>query len=84
MDYEREFYAYRRITMKLTINGDLEEIAGELTIRDLLVVKNVESPDMVSVELNGTIISRNDFTSVMVKENDTVEFLYFIGGGRFP
>lgn len=70
--------------MKLTINGDLEEIAGELTIRDLLVVKNVESPDMVSVELNGTIISRNDFTSVMVKENDTVEFLYFIGGGRFP
>ncbi|ACL16486.1 sulfur carrier protein ThiS [Methanosphaerula palustris] len=67
--------------MLLTINGNQEEIAGELTIQDLLVTKNVESPDMVSVELNGTIISRNDFTNVTVKENDTVEFLYFIGGG---
>jgi sulfur carrier protein len=70
--------------MKLIINGNQEEINSELTIRDLLEVKNVESPDMVSVELNGSIISRNDFTSVMVKENDNVEFLYFIGGGRFP
>lgn len=67
--------------MLLTINGNQEEITGELTIRDLLVAKNVESPDMVSVELNGTIISRNDFTNVTVKERDTVEFLYFIGGG---
>lgn len=68
--------------MKLTINGNLEEIPGELTtVQDLLSVKKVESPDMVSVELNGTILSRSDFTTVTVKENDTLEFLYFIGGG---
>jgi sulfur carrier protein len=67
--------------MKLQINGKQEEVTGEVTIHELLIEKDVESPDMVSVELNGLILSKSDFTQVRVKENDTVEFLYFMGGG---
>ncbi len=67
--------------MKLIINGNQEEVAGELTIQELLVVKDVEAPDMVTVELNGEILKRSDFPVVRVKENDTIEFLYFMGGG---
>jgi len=67
--------------MKLTINGNQEEVAGEPTVSDILRVKEVESPDMVSVELNGNILNRKDFDTIRVKENDTVEFLYLIGGG---
>jgi len=68
--------------MKLTINGKQEEVAGELTIRELLAVKKVEHPAMVSVELNGVILRRDDFSSARVKEGDVVEFLYFMGGGE--
>lgn len=67
--------------MKLWINGNLEEASGEITIRELLAEKKVPDPDMVSVELNGTILRRAEFTEVRVKDNDKVEFLYFMGGG---
>lgn len=67
--------------MKLTINGKQEEIAGELTIQDLLAVKKVQQPGMVSVELNGEILRRDDFGTIQVKDCDVIEFLYFMGGG---
>lgn len=67
--------------MKLTINGEQEEINQTYTIRELLAARKVQSPDMVSVELNGTILKRDDFDTIRIKENDAIEFLYFMGGG---
>lgn len=67
--------------MRLSINGKQEEIAGDLTVRELLVYRNVQSPEMVSVELNGVILRRTEFDEARVKEGDIVEFLYFMGGG---
>lgn len=67
--------------MKIKINGSYEVINGSPNIRELLSIKNVEMPDMVSVELNGDILKKSDFESIALKENDAVEFLYFMGGG---
>jgi len=67
--------------MKLLINGNSEEVSGALTIKELLAEKKVADPDMVTVELNGTILQRRDFVSIKIKEGDAVEFLYFMGGG---
>jgi sulfur carrier protein len=36
---------------------------------------------MVSVQLNGEFVSRDDYESVSLKEDDEVDFLYFMGGG---
>lgn len=69
------------MSIKLQINGKETEVSGTITIKELLAEKNVESPDMVSVELNGTILAREDFDKLRVRENDEVEFLYFMGGG---
>ncbi len=69
--------------MKLTINGKDEQInKDKLSVSDLLKEKNVDMPDMVSVELNGDILDRENFDTTAVNENDTVEFLYFMGGGQ--
>ena len=68
--------------MKLKINGREEELEGDaLSVIELLGAKEVEMPDMVSVQLNGEILERSAFESTTVKENDEVEFLYFMGGG---
>ncbi|OPY68802.1 MAG: bifunctional sulfur carrier protein/thiazole synthase protein [Syntrophorhabdaceae bacterium PtaU1.Bin034] len=67
--------------MKLSINGKEEEIGGELTVQELLAHRRVQSPEMVSVELNGAILRRNEFDTMKVKEGDVIEFLYFMGGG---
>lgn len=67
--------------MKLFINGKEEQASVDLTVIQLLKEKNVEMPDMVTVELNGKILKREQFETIKVKENDKVEFLYFMGGG---
>ena len=68
--------------MKLTINGNSETVQlKQGTISELLAVKKVEMPEMVSVELNGNILRRADYQTTVLQENDQVEFLYFMGGG---
>ena len=68
--------------MKITINGETEEIAeSNITITGLLKLKEVKMPDMVSVEHNGEMLERDQFDSVTIADGDSVEFLYFMGGG---
>jgi len=68
--------------MRITINGETQQIAGDdLTIARLLEIKEVESPDMVSVQLNGEIIDRAKYSETRLADNDEIEFLYFMGGG---
>ncbi len=68
--------------MTLTINGKREELAADrLTVVELLKLRDVSMPNMVSVQLNGDILSRPDYAATIVKDNDQVEFLYFMGGG---
>lgn len=70
--------------MKITVNGEEYQSDTEnLDIKQLLTEKQVESPDMVSVQLNGEFVERDNFETTAVKEGDEVEFLYFLGGGNF-
>ena len=51
------------------------------TILDLLREREVEMPEMVSVQLNGNFVKKENFGSTHLKESDEVEFLYFMAGG---
>jgi sulfur carrier protein len=68
--------------MQLKINGETEKMAEEiLSIERLLELREVESPEMVSVQLNGSIVDRVNYGETAVSDNDEVEFLFFMGGG---
>ena len=67
--------------MNLVVNGKETNITDGLTVSQLLVQENVKMPDMVSVELNGQILKRTKFEETTLKDDDKVEFLYFMGGG---
>jgi sulfur carrier protein len=68
--------------MTILLNGKPAAIEKQgLSVTELLSVQNVKSPDMVSVQLNGEFLKREEFDSTLVKEKDEVEFLYFMGGG---
>ena len=68
--------------MQLTINGKEETVSDVVNITDLLKIRGIETPEMVSVELNNEILNRADFESTQLKENDQIEFLFFMGGGQ--
>ena len=67
--------------MKLTVNGEPLEIENPINVKELLVVAKAEQPEYVTVELNGEFVDHFGFESTFVKDGDTVEFLYFMGGG---
>ena len=67
--------------MTISVNGASRRVAEELTVIDLLENENVESPDMVAVQINGTILEKSAFAVSRLADGDAVEFLYFMGGG---
>lgn len=67
--------------MKITINGKIKDVKKGMTVTEILKAEDVEMPDMVSVQLNDEFIDRGNFGSTILKENDKIDFLYFMGGG---
>lgn len=70
--------------MNLTVNGKPAAIDEKETINitSLLTALQVQQPEYVTVELNGEILERDNFESTLVRNGDSVEFLYFMGGGN--
>ena len=68
--------------MQISMNGEKRQVEGEnLTIAGLLTVEKVESPEMVSVQVNGEVIDRILYQETGINDGDEVDFLYFMGGG---
>ena len=69
--------------MNLTVNGKAAALTEHeaLSVTSLLEALQVAQRDYVTVELNGDILDRAEFDQITVKDGDTVEFLYFMGGG---
>ena len=67
---------------KITVNGEVQEVQPGLSLTELIKQNNVEQPEMVSVQLNDDFVDRTEWDSLEIKEGDTVDFLYFMGGGQ--
>ena len=65
---------------KIQLNGDPYEINKGTNLNDLLnklkILKN-----KVAIEVNGEIIDRNKYPSLILNKDDKVEIVHFIGGG---
>jgi len=69
--------------MNIKVNGEAKEIKDGVSVTEMLKIEDVEMPDMVSVQLNGEFVERENFPETILKENDEIEVLYFMGGGSF-
>lgn len=67
--------------MNIKVNNKEQQLNEELNIVELLKINNVEMPDMVSVQLNGEFVKKENYESTVINENDEIDFLYFMGGG---
>lgn len=70
--------------MVVKINGEtcaFEE--DKLSIIDLLRLRDVKNPNTVSVQLNGRFVNRENWDTSFLKENDVVDYLFFMSGGIF-
>jgi thiamine biosynthesis protein ThiS len=66
--------------MLIRLNGDPHEVAGPLTVSELLARLHIE-PRRVAVELNLVVLKRVAFDTTTIQEGDEVEIVNFVGGG---
>ncbi len=66
---------------KITVNGEVQEVSLPLSLTELIKQNDVQQPDMVSVQVNDDFVDRTEWDSLQIKEGDSVDFLYFMGGG---
>jgi sulfur carrier protein len=67
--------------MNLSLNGKPMDMRDGITVAQLLMEQKIESPEMVAVELNNRVLAREIYAETVLRENDNLEFLYFMGGG---
>jgi sulfur carrier protein len=66
---------------KIKVNDEEQDVTLPLSLLELIKMNKVLQPDMVSVQINGEFIFREDFDNTPVNEGDEIDFLYFMGGG---
>lgn len=66
--------------MKCIINGDLFTFEQEDSITSILESLELD-PQRVVVERNQSLIKQDDFDNQIVREDDRLELLEFVGGG---
>lgn len=68
---------------KITVNGNVQEVETPITVAELIKLNNVLQPEMVSVQVNEEFVDRTDFDTRTLNDGDSIDFLYFLGGGQF-
>lgn len=68
--------------MTITVAGNKKEVADNLTVAQLIIDENVETPKYVTVTINDEFVKSGTFEETTLKDGDVVEFLYFMGGGQ--
>jgi thiamine biosynthesis protein ThiS len=67
-------------SVTITLNGDHHELAGPLTVSELLTRLDIDSR-RVAVEHNLVVLKRAAFDQTTIKAGDQVEIVNFVGGG---
>lgn len=66
--------------ISIQLNGDRRQIADQTSLEALLEVFSL--PDKrVAIELNGSVVRKNDWPTTLVADGDRLEVVHFVGGG---
>jgi len=65
---------------KIQLNGDPYEINGRTNLNELLNKLKIQK-NKVAIEVNGEIVQKDKYQNLVLRKDDKVEIVHFIGGG---
>ena len=66
--------------MQVYVNGELKDLPGTSSLAEL--VTQFELPAArIAIELNREVVRRSEWGSTMLKDEDRIEIVHFVGGG---
>ena len=66
--------------MKIVVNGKEEFVKEGMTLDEVVNLRSY-NPAHILVVYNSEMIRRESLAGVVMKDNDRIEFLKFVGGG---
>ena len=66
--------------MKVLVNGDEKDFSSSISLTELITQLDLPAP-RIAVELNREVVRRSDWGSTMLKDDDRIEIVHFVGGG---
>lgn len=66
--------------MEIQLNGEAREVVDDSTLEGLISALGLE-PARVAIELNRSVVRRNDWATTTLHEGDRLEIVHFVGGG---
>lgn len=66
--------------MNITLNGEQYALSAQTSVIDILTNLQLH-PEAVVVEINTTILDRQEFTNHTLNDGDRMEIIRFVGGG---
>ena len=66
--------------MKIFVNGESRDFSGTPTLAEL--IEQLDLPvARIAIELNRDVVRRSDWGGTMLKDEDRIEIVHFVGGG---
>ena len=65
---------------KIQLNGDPYEINDRTNLNELLNKLEIQK-NKVAIEVNGEIVQKDKYQNLVLRKDDKVEIVHFIGGG---
>lgn len=66
--------------LNLRINGEDRDVVDNVSLSELVTQLDL-TPERIAIELNQNVVRRVDWPSTVLKDNDRVEIVHFVGGG---
>ena len=66
--------------MKVSVNGEETEVGDAISLAGL--IEQLDLPAArIAIELNREVVRRSSWDSTMLKDDDRIEIVHFVGGG---
>lgn len=66
--------------MKVFVNGEEKEYSAAISLAQL--IEQLDLPAArIAIELNREVVRRSDWDGTMIRDEDRIEIVHFVGGG---
>lgn len=66
--------------MRVYVNGEARELSGPISLAELITQLDLPAA-RIAVELNLAVVRRHDWNTTVLKDEDRIEIVHFVGGG---
>ena len=67
-------------SLRVYVNGESREVSGTPSLADLITQLDLPVA-RIAVELNREVVRRGEWRETMLRDDDRIEVVHFVGGG---